>query len=196
CKEVFNETLGDKPNQIENKREDVDVTAADLLDVKSTPGSMTEQGLRTNVSVGIQYLRAWLEGNGAVAINGLMEDAATAEISRSQVWQWLDAGVTLDSGEKVTKDLVERIVAERARSCPGRTPVGRTPPAPSSRSRSLPTTSTSSPCRPTPACPESKSPGAGTARRRSRPVPARPESSPPGARTGGPASDRRQRCGV
>ena len=80
---------------------------------------MTEQGLRTNVSVGIQYLRAWLEGNGAVAINGLMEDAATAEISRSQVWQWLDAGVTLDSGEKVTKDLVERIVAEEVAKLPG-----------------------------------------------------------------------------
>ncbi|WP_209323249.1 malate synthase A [Brevibacterium renqingii] len=119
CKEVFTETLGDKPNQIDNKREDVDVTAADLLDVKSTPGSMTEQGLRTNVSVGIQYLRAWLEGNGAVAINGLMEDAATAEISRSQVWQWLDAGVTLDSGEKVTKDLVERIVSEEVAKLPG-----------------------------------------------------------------------------
>jgi malate synthase len=119
CKEVFTETLGDKPNQIENKREDVNVTAADLLDVKSTPGSMTEAGLRTNVSVGIQYLRAWLEGNGAVAINGLMEDAATAEISRSQVWQWCDAGITLDSGEKVTKDLVERIVAEEVAKLPG-----------------------------------------------------------------------------
>ncbi|UVI34818.1 malate synthase A [Brevibacterium spongiae] len=119
CKEVFTETLGDKPNQIDNKREDVNVTAADLLDVKSTPGSMTEAGLRTNVSVGIQYLRAWLEGNGAVAINGLMEDAATAEISRSQVWQWLDAGITLDSGEKVTKDLVERIVAEEVAKLPG-----------------------------------------------------------------------------
>ena len=119
CKEVFTETLGDKPNQIENKREDVNVTAVDLLDVKSTPGSMTEAGLRTNVSVGIQYLRAWLEGNGAVAINGLMEDAATAEISRSQVWQWLDAGITLDSGEKVTKELVERIVAEEVAKLPG-----------------------------------------------------------------------------
>lgn len=119
CKEVFTETLGDKPNQIENKREDVDVTAADLLDVKSTPGAMTEAGLRTNVSVGIQYLRAWLEGNGAVAINGLMEDAATAEISRSQVWQWLDAGITLDSGETVTKELVERIVAEEVAELPG-----------------------------------------------------------------------------
>ncbi|MCS4594698.1 malate synthase A [Brevibacterium sediminis] len=119
CKEVFTETLGEKPNQIDNKREDVNVTAADLLDVKSTPGAMTEAGLRTNVSVGIQYLRAWLEGNGAVAINGLMEDAATAEISRSQVWQWLDAGITLDSGEKVTKELVERIVAEEVAKLPG-----------------------------------------------------------------------------
>ncbi|RAD74526.1 malate synthase A, partial [Burkholderia multivorans] len=106
CKEVFTETLGDKPNQIDNKREDVSVTAAELLDVKSTPGAITEAGLRTNISGGIQYLRAWLEGNGAVAIHGLMEDAATAEISRSQVWQWPDAGVEIDTGEKVTRELV------------------------------------------------------------------------------------------
>lgn len=119
CKEVFTETLGENANQIGNTRDDVNVSAADLLNVKATPGSMTEKGLRTNVSVGIQYLRAWLEGNGAVAINGLMEDAATAEISRSQVWQWLDAGVELDTGEKVTKDLVERIVAEEVEKLPG-----------------------------------------------------------------------------
>ncbi|WP_278373487.1 malate synthase A [Brevibacterium casei] len=119
CKEVFTETLGDKPNQIDNKREDVSVTAAELLDVKSTPGAITEAGLRTNISVGIQYLRAWLEGNGAVAIHGLMEDAATAEISRSQVWQWLDAGVELDTGEKVTRELVEKLVAEEVAKLPG-----------------------------------------------------------------------------
>ncbi|WP_309130901.1 malate synthase A [Brevibacterium sp.] len=119
CREVFTETLGERPNQIDNKREDVSVTAADLLDVKSTPGSITEEGLRTNVNVGIQYLRAWLEGNGAVAIHGLMEDAATAEISRSQVWQWVDAGVQLDTSVTVTEDLVRQIVAEEVAKLPG-----------------------------------------------------------------------------
>ena len=71
-----------------------------------------KQGLRDNISIGIQYLEAWLGGNGAAAINNLMEDAATAEISRSQVWQWTFNGVTLDSGEAVTPQLVERLVDE------------------------------------------------------------------------------------
>ncbi|MDN6529904.1 MAG: malate synthase A, partial [Brevibacterium sp.] len=119
CKEVFTETLVETANQIEHPREDVSGSAVELLDVKSTPGSMTEKGLRTNVSVGIQYLRAWLEGNGAVAINGLMEDAATAEISRSQVWQWMDAGVELDTGVTVTADLVRQVVAEEVAKLPG-----------------------------------------------------------------------------
>jgi malate synthase len=91
----------------------VRVTAAQLLDVGSTPGETTEAGLRNDVSVGIQYLASWLRGAGAVAINNLMEDAATAEISRSQVWQWLHNDVTLaDTGVPVTRDLVERIAAE------------------------------------------------------------------------------------
>ncbi len=112
CKEVFTAVLGDRPNQIDKLREDVHVTAAQLLDVKSTPGEVTEEGLRSNISVGIQYLEAWLRGNGAVGINNLMEDAATAEISRSQVWQWLNNGVTLSNGTKVTRELVEQIVDE------------------------------------------------------------------------------------
>ena len=74
-------------NQIDRKREDVQVTAEDLLRVPE--GTITEEGLRTNISVGIQYIEAWLRGFGAVAINNLMEDAATAEISRAQVWQWI-----------------------------------------------------------------------------------------------------------
>ncbi len=120
CKEVFTEVLGDKPNQIDRKREDVQVTAADLLDVRSTPGDVTEAGLRNNVSVGIQYLQAWLGGRGAVGIFNLMEDAATAEISRSQVWQWLHNDVTLaDTGEKVTRELIDRIVAEEVAGLPG-----------------------------------------------------------------------------
>ena len=87
--EIFDRVLGERPNQVERQRGDVDSTAADLLDVASTPGEITMDGLHNNVSVGIQYLAAWLRGSGAVAIFNLMEDAATSEISRSQVWQWL-----------------------------------------------------------------------------------------------------------
>jgi malate synthase len=120
CAEVFTDVLGERPNQIDKKREDVQVTAAQLLDVAGTPGQVTEAGLRSNVSVGIQYLKAWLGGLGAVAIFNLMEDAATAEISRSQVWQWLHNDVTLaDSGHKVTRDLVERIADEEIATLPG-----------------------------------------------------------------------------
>ncbi|WP_127129727.1 malate synthase A [Georgenia sp. SYP-B2076] len=120
CKEVFTAVLGERPNQLDKKREDVTVTAAQLLDVASTPGEVTEAGLRNNISVGIQYLASWLQGTGAVAIFNLMEDAATAEISRSQVWQWLHNDVTLaDTGHKVTRALVERIVEEEIAKLPG-----------------------------------------------------------------------------
>jgi len=112
CREVFDAVLGDKPNQRDRLREDVSVTVEQLLDVKSTPGDITEDGLRNNVSVGLQYLSAWLRGNGAVAIFGLMEDAATAEISRSQVWQWLHLGVELADGQPVTAELVDRVIEE------------------------------------------------------------------------------------
>jgi malate synthase len=112
CKEAFTKVLGDRPNQLDKKREDVHVTAEQLLDVRSTPGEITEAGLRSNISVGIQYLESWLRGSGAVGINNLMEDAATAEISRSQVWQWLHNGVHLSDGAQVTPELVERIVDE------------------------------------------------------------------------------------
>jgi len=112
CQEVFDRVLGDRPNQLDRLRDDVQVSAAQLLDVASTGGSVTEQGLRENISVALQYLAAWLRGNGAVAINGLMEDAATAEISRSQIWQWIANDVVLDTGETVTADLVRRILAE------------------------------------------------------------------------------------
>ncbi|MGH3368007.1 MAG: malate synthase A [Nocardioidaceae bacterium] len=112
CTEVFDGVLGDKPNQIDRVRDDVSVTADQLLAVKETPGDVTEDGLRNNVSVGLQYLAAWLDGMGAVAIFGLMEDAATAEISRSQVWQWLHLGVKLADGQQVTSELVERVIEE------------------------------------------------------------------------------------
>src|ERR671926_783017 len=110
CKEVFTAVLGDRPNHVDKKREDVQVTAEQLLDVRSTPGEVTEDGLRSNISVGIQYIESWLRGSGAVGINNLMEDAATAEISRSQVWQWLHNGVRLADGEPVTRELVERLI--------------------------------------------------------------------------------------
>jgi malate synthase len=112
CQEIFDAAFGDRTNQVDVLRDDVDVSAADLLAVDQTPGERTETGLRGNVRIGIQYLQAWLAGNGAAAINNLMEDAATAEISRSQVWQWIYNGATLDTGDTVTHELVERVVAE------------------------------------------------------------------------------------
>jgi malate synthase len=87
--EEFDAVLGSRPNQVERLREEVDVAAADLLDVRVPEGEITDEGVRNNVSVGLRYLESWLRGTGAVAIYNLMEDAATAEISRSQVWQWL-----------------------------------------------------------------------------------------------------------
>jgi malate synthase len=112
CQEVFDGVLGDRPNQLGKLRDDVEVSAADLLAVAKTPGGITEAGLRNNISVGLQYLANWLAGTGAVAIFNLMEDAATAEISRSQVWQWLHNDVTLDEGQLVTRGLVEQIIGE------------------------------------------------------------------------------------
>ncbi len=88
AREVFDQVLGDQPHQVGRLRDEVTVTAAELLNVPATPGEITEAGVRLNVSVGIQYLGSWLHGVGAAAINNLMEDAATAEISRSQIWQW------------------------------------------------------------------------------------------------------------
>jgi malate synthase len=103
--EEFDKVLGDRPNQVERLREEVDVSAPDLLDVRVPGGEVTEQGIQSNVSVGIRYLESWLRGVGAVAIYNLMEDAATAEISRSQVWQWIRHG-------KTTRGLVERFEKE------------------------------------------------------------------------------------
>ena len=118
CREIFDGVLGDAPNQLGKQRPDVHVTAADLLAVSQTPGEITEAGLRNNISVGLQYLASWLAGTGAVAIFNLMEDAATAEISRSQIWQWLHNDVTLADGPKVTRDLVERLIGEELASDP------------------------------------------------------------------------------
>ena len=110
--EAFDEVLGDRPNQVDNRRDDVQVGAAELLSVAQTPGEVTEEGLRLNVNVGIQYISSWLRGNGAAAIYGLMEDAATAEISRAQVWQWIHHGEVLDDGRPVTAELVRTLAVE------------------------------------------------------------------------------------
>jgi malate synthase len=110
--EAFDEVLGDRPNQIDKRRDDVQVGPRELLSVAQTPGEVTEEGLRLNVNVGIQYISSWLRGNGAAAIYGLMEDAATAEISRAQVWQWIEHGEVLDDGRPVTPELVRTIAVE------------------------------------------------------------------------------------
>jgi malate synthase len=112
CREAFDAVLGDKPNQLDRLREEVSVTAEQLLDIASTPGQATEAGLRGAVDVGVRYLASWLGGNGAAAIHNLMEDAATAEISRSQIWQWVRNGVVLDNGQQVTAELVRSVLAE------------------------------------------------------------------------------------
>jgi len=109
------------PHQIARLREDVRVTAADLLSVPT--GAITEQGLRANIAIGLQYLEAWLRGTGCVPIRHLMEDAATAEISRSQVWQWLRHGAKLSSGAAVTRPMVRQLIDEETARMPsgGRT---------------------------------------------------------------------------
>ncbi|HET7172843.1 MAG TPA: malate synthase A [Nocardioidaceae bacterium] len=109
CREAFDEVLGKRPNQLDVVPE-VSVAAADLLNVKATPGAVTEAGVRTNVSVALRYLVSWLGGNGAAGIDNLMEDAATAEISRSQLWQWTHGDARTDTGEPVTPAYVRAIM--------------------------------------------------------------------------------------
>ncbi len=119
--EVANNYLGDKPNQKERMREDVDVVASQITDIDVPGGSITEGGLRLNISVALQYMNAWLLGNGAAAINNLMEDAATAEISRSQIWQWIHHGAALSDGRPVTKELYVQIRDEEIAKLGGTT---------------------------------------------------------------------------
>ncbi|MHB1808977.1 MAG: malate synthase [Solirubrobacteraceae bacterium] len=110
--DAFDAVLGDAPNQIRRERADVSVDADALLDLAATPGEVTEVGLRANLSVAFQYISFWLGGRGAAGIENLMEDAATAEISRSQIWQWIHHGAKLADGRAVTRELVEEILRE------------------------------------------------------------------------------------
>jgi malate synthase len=112
----FTSVLGGGNNQLDRQRPDVDVTADDLLAVGDSGGAVTEAGLRTNVHVGLRYLAHWIDGTGAVGIRNLMEDAATAEISRAQVWQWVRHGRTLADGRSVTATLVRDIIDEELRA--------------------------------------------------------------------------------
>ncbi|WP_418959890.1 malate synthase A [Streptomyces tritici] len=108
----FDAVLGDRPNQKDRLREDVHVEGPELIDIASLDARPTYEGLRNAVQVGIRYIEAWLRGLGAVAIFNLMEDAATAEISRSQIWQWINAGVEFENGEKATPELARAVAAE------------------------------------------------------------------------------------
>ena len=112
AKEIFDGVLGDNPNQVERLREDVTASANDLLRFAIDGGSVSEEGLRSNITVAILYIESWLRGVGAAALFNLMEDAATAEISRSQVWQWIRYGVCLKEGPQITQELVEQYLAE------------------------------------------------------------------------------------
>src|SRR5579885_643235 len=109
AREVFDRVFGAEPNQKIRPLEDVTVTAADLLNVKIEGGKVTEPGVVNNVSVALQYIESWLRGTGAAAIYNLMEDAATAEISRAQLWQWIRCGASLDDGRAVTGELYAQI---------------------------------------------------------------------------------------
>jgi malate synthase len=109
AREIFADFMGDRDNQIDRQRPEVSVEARQLLDLRVPDGAITDAGLRANISIGIQYIDSWLRGTGAAAIFNLMEDAATAEISRSQVWQWVHHGATLANGQRVTRELVRQL---------------------------------------------------------------------------------------
>ena len=117
--EIFDRVLGDKPNQKDRLREDVSVAAEEIQAIGVPGGTVTEEGLRNNVSVALQYINAWLLGTGAAAINNLMEDAATAEISRAQLWQWIRHGATTTDGEAITRDRYARVRDEEVEKLGG-----------------------------------------------------------------------------
>ncbi|QTE29532.1 malate synthase A [Pengzhenrongella sicca] len=112
CRAVFDGVLGERPNQVDRRRDDVRVTAAELLDFASAGSVVTDAGLRGNVQIALRYIDSWLRGVGAAAIDNLMEDAATAEISRSQVWQWIHQGTVTAEGTRITVERVEAVLAD------------------------------------------------------------------------------------
>jgi malate synthase len=112
CREVFDSVLGEAPNQLTRSREDVTPDDRALIDIASTQGTITEAGIRQNIEVGIRYIESWLRGNGAVAIHNLMEDAATAEISRSQLWQWIHSHAITEHGDIITREWVQDMLDE------------------------------------------------------------------------------------
>jgi malate synthase len=114
CLDAFTAVLGDQPHQLDRQRDDVQVSAAQLVEVSGAQGGVTLAGLRTNIRVSLEYLAAWVGGAGAVAIDYLMEDAATVEISRMQVWHWVRHAATTEDGTTVTGDLVRSLLAEEA----------------------------------------------------------------------------------
>jgi malate synthase len=116
CREAFDARLGPRPHQIDCRPVGPRVTAADLLSVDTTPGSITYEGLRLNIEVALRYINSWLRGIGAVAIHNLMEDAATAEISRCQISQWRKHRVAMSDGTVVSADLVRRIIDDEVAS--------------------------------------------------------------------------------
>jgi malate synthase len=112
ARRAFDAVLGDAPNQISHRPQARNVAADDLLDAAATPGAITEAGLRNDVSVAFRYISFWLSGRGAAGIDNMMEDAATAEIARAQIWQWTRHGALLADGRPVTPELVRRILDE------------------------------------------------------------------------------------
>ncbi|WP_309080577.1 malate synthase A [Zhihengliuella sp.] len=112
AREVFDGVLGSRRNQLDRSRDDVQPDDVALLNVAATPGLITEQGVRSNIEIGIRYIESWLRGNGAVALQNLMEDAATAEISRSQIWQWIHQGAVTDDGELITREYATELLEE------------------------------------------------------------------------------------
>ena len=120
--EVFNKHMP-TPNQIFVRREDVHITANDLLNM-NMPGSISEDGIRKNLNIGLGYMEGWLRGVGCVPINYLMEDAATAEVSRSQLWQWCKHSVTTAEGKKIDKAYAQKLLKEQADSLASKAPKG------------------------------------------------------------------------
>ncbi|HET8779300.1 MAG TPA: malate synthase A, partial [Agromyces sp.] len=114
----FDAVLGDRPNQVDRLRDDVEVSAADLLDIPSIGGEVTEAGVHDNISIAIRYIESWLRGTGAAAIDNLMEDAATAEISRSQIWQWLHDNTVTAEGTRIDQTSIVRIMAAAVAELP------------------------------------------------------------------------------